>query len=404
MGAPEDPHQADLERWASEDLALFGARGLDRESDEVGGGAQLLTLADGRGHWVQMQAEVSYLDAQGRRLSVTAHRRDDEQFELLRDYAGAKTFFAARWEATPVDLRRESSRLGFDEPFPDLDWEPVQINIDGDLTSFEVCRFDCGFWFALGRTAEAELTLDSRGIQLAGLQLERLGERVPDRPLEPEWRWKHPGPARVVFPSALRDAPPPDSVEDSALIDLVCRNWTRLEGTIAGSSVELILDETRAAGTANGTIDGEPIEITWTRSYEESETGSTDAVRLLGTFGALAIELHGVFRGSFFFDEGSFDGNLGGEELSAIVERADGGWSSATVAFQGQLAEEELTFCAAVGPGPRGGSVVRGPLGSELVHVDVRESPRGRVRKVCGCWPGSTLSGLLIACSMLFFG
>jgi hypothetical protein len=58
------------------------------------------------------------------------------------------------------------------------------VLVDGDAMRFEVCHLGAGYWGAVGRVADAIVTIASRGVPLNSVQLERLSSGRPP-PLDP---------------------------------------------------------------------------------------------------------------------------------------------------------------------------------------------------------------------------
>jgi hypothetical protein len=58
--------------------------------------------------------------------------------------------------------------------------------VDGEAAAFEVSDLGDGYWAAVGRLADAIVTIDSRGVPLSAVQLERLASRRPPSPAPPD--------------------------------------------------------------------------------------------------------------------------------------------------------------------------------------------------------------------------
>jgi hypothetical protein len=63
------------------------------------------------------------------------------------------------------------------EPIPrpeNVEWTPITISVDGHNTPFELCDLGDGYWAAIGEVPAAIVTIDSRGVSLSAVGLERL--------------------------------------------------------------------------------------------------------------------------------------------------------------------------------------------------------------------------------------
>jgi hypothetical protein len=161
------------------DLALFGVVGLDRGR---GGGGGIASVIEGRRHrTVYTSQSLGYDAADGCSITITSHRRvDDQGYASIRTWAPMNPYLATPRGLAALELRHEpGDRLERVE----VDWEPVTIRVDGQPTAFEMCDIDHGWWAAVGRLAEAIITIDSRGVPLAAVHLERVAKHpVPALP------------------------------------------------------------------------------------------------------------------------------------------------------------------------------------------------------------------------------
>ncbi|HEY3036912.1 MAG TPA: hypothetical protein VGJ54_19920, partial [Streptosporangiaceae bacterium] len=109
-------------------------------------------------------------------ITVTSHRRQDDGLASLRRWvsqnaAGAALRERADDESFQLARAREVERLQSAARSDKLTWENVTIAADGQATPFQLCHVWDGWWVAVGRGADADLTLDSRHVPLAGLAL-----------------------------------------------------------------------------------------------------------------------------------------------------------------------------------------------------------------------------------------
>jgi hypothetical protein len=223
-----DRHQQNLARWASEDLAWFGVKGWPRSAGS--GGSGIGWTDGGVQRTVRMSISAGFEDADGRRIEVTSHRQDDDGFAMLRDWAPRNTSLAAdRASGKDVGGRR---RRRAPRQYPQVDWQKAAVVVDGEAVVFEVCHFDGGFWAAVGRVTGADVTIDSRGVPLDGLQLERILDPPPEIHAPPS----PPPQASERFPDELRDAALSVPVPPAAVVDLVYRSRSRLTGQAGGGT------------------------------------------------------------------------------------------------------------------------------------------------------------------------
>ena len=396
---PED-HGRNLERWLSEDLVMFGVVGLER----IGGGhgmGGLMSSVGGVRQSVLMSAGTSFQDGSRRRITVTSHRRDDANFEMRRDHAPVNTFFAVQRDTGSTS--RSPRRPEEPPDFPEFAWVRTTIDIDGDQVAFDLCRFDNGFWTAVGRVTEAEITIDSRGVSLDGLQLERLNEPPPVMPPPPE-----PPPATSRrFPDDLFNAPSPLSVPASDAVSLTFGQRFsedgQLAGTIGADRVELTLELPNSASTARGSVAGEPVNVTWTLS--DNSTGDPELpATLQGTIGTKRVEVHGAFTltPGFWFSKAVIRGTIAGIELEATVQPASGAFGrSSTVVANGTLGDESFEVYAAVDGGLERG-VIRGTYGDRPVHLDAHSENHSETA-IAGRSSAPPWFTVLITASLLFF-
>ncbi len=185
-----------------------------------------------------------------------------------------------------------------------------------------------------GRGADADLTLDSRHVPLAGLALVRVTD-LPRPELRPHLE-RPETPARQ-FPA---DADPAGVIiPDHARVDLTFERSRLLSGSVGGQPVRLDLNVPTHNGAAAGTIAGIPVSAAWENgdNYRIYPDVPSD---LKGSFAGQPVELRATFHlePGYFFDHGTITGHIGAEALDATVETASGGLgSTSTVAVDGTL-------------------------------------------------------------------
>jgi hypothetical protein len=153
---------------------LYGAVGLDRQGVGSGG---MGFVGTGRGaRAVLLSESLSFDGPGGGTVTVTSHRPgDDDQFERARTWAPTGPYLASpRGKAlAPRDGARPTPRP------VEVEWAPATVLVDGEAAPFEMSDLGDGYWAAIGHLADAIVTIDSRGVPLSAVQLERLASRRP---------------------------------------------------------------------------------------------------------------------------------------------------------------------------------------------------------------------------------
>ena len=196
-------------------------------------------------------------------IIATSHRRQDNGLESLRQWVSLNAIRALLREhsddasgqlvASPEAERRQSAaRRG------ELPWQDVIIPVDGQPVPFQLHEVQDGWWVAAGRGPDADLTLESRHVPLAGLRLARVTNlRVPALPQHHE----RPRTPTRQYPA---DAGPDDAIiPGHARVDLVFERSRRLSGSVGGQPVHLELNVPTHNGAAAGAIAGIPAAATW---------------------------------------------------------------------------------------------------------------------------------------------
>jgi hypothetical protein len=135
--------------------------------------------------------------------------------------------------------------------------------------------------------------------------------------------------------------------------------------------VDLTVDIPPSASSLTGSLDGEDIRVSWHLSDNSGGDPELPA-SLEGTIGGREVMLRGVFRlgPGFYFDGASVEGDIGGLQLKATIERAEGGFgSTSAVAARGALADSEFVIFGAVN-GSLDWGMLRGVVDREVVHVN----------------------------------
>ncbi len=175
----EEPETSD-----DEELVLYGVVGLQRGQGGARGGTVAL-VRDGRHtRAVQTSEGLSFAGPEGGSITVTSHRRgDDDHFEHIREGAAIGPFLASPRGRTAWAVGDRTGRL----PLPvDAEWAQVTILVDSQGTPFEVCDLGDGYWAAAGRVPAANIIIDSRKVPIGAVSLERLASREPPPPPVPD--------------------------------------------------------------------------------------------------------------------------------------------------------------------------------------------------------------------------
>jgi hypothetical protein len=368
--------ERDPGRRASAELPLYGVEGWPGQrqvsgisrTDRGGGKATLVSAGVDHSH-----GDMS--------ITVTSHRQQDNGLASLRRRVSQNAVRAA--------LREH-----------ELPWENVTIAVDGQPTPFQLYEVPDGWWVAVGRAADADLTLDSRHVPLAGLAL----ARVTDLPM-PELRphLERPKTPARQFPA---DADPADVIiPDHARVDLTFERSRLLSGSVGGQPVRLDLNVTHH-GAAAGTIAGIPVSATWENgdNYRIYPDVPSD---LKGSFAGQPVELHATFHlePGYFFDHGTITGHIGADALDATVESASGGLGSTrTVAVDGTVGSIEFTIYAAI-DGPLTFGQIRGTVAGTSIRIDAARTrpPDGEKTRLTGSYQGPPALLALAAGALLHF-
>ncbi|HEY6478631.1 MAG TPA: hypothetical protein VIZ00_01290 [Streptosporangiaceae bacterium] len=315
-----------------------------------------------------------HLDAS---ITVTSHRQQDSDMVVLR--------------------RRLSQGTGQGE----LTWTVATIPVDGRPAAFQLCEVREGRWVAAGRTGETGLTLDSRGVPLAGLAL----AQVTDLPVpEPRLRQERPAPPAREFPA---DSGPAGSLPRHARVDLTYDRFRLLTGSVGELPVRLDLNVPTHRGAAAGTIAGIPVSAAWENgdNYYLYPDVPSD---LTGSFAGQPAELHATFHlePGYFFDRGTITGHVGADALEATVEAAATGGlgGTPTVAVDGTLGTTAFTIFAAI-DGGRASGKIRGTVDGTSIRIDASRTrrPDGESIRLTGSYQGPPALLALTAGALLHF-
>jgi len=202
---------------AAAEPPLYGVEGWPGQREVTAAGVR------GRGADVTLISVAVAHRCGGASITVTSHRLQDSGMVALRRRASRDTAGGARRELT---------------------WADVAIPVDGHPASFQLCEVREGWWVAVGRAAEAGLTLDSRGVPLAGLRL----ARVTDLPVpKPRLHIERPETPTREFPT---DSGAAGSIPGHARLDLTYERFRLLTGSAGGLPVRLDLNVPAHSGAA----------------------------------------------------------------------------------------------------------------------------------------------------------
>lgn len=169
-----------LARWANEELPLFGVAGLRR----VRGGAHSSLGSRSRREgeeplFAVMTQGVELRSEDGASISVTSHREDDEhRYETVRGWA-------------PINPYRESRRgrhaaVADEQELDLLEWSEVTLVVDDEATGFETADLGEGVWVAVGRVPGAIISIESHGVALTAVRLQRVTDDLIPPPPRPD--------------------------------------------------------------------------------------------------------------------------------------------------------------------------------------------------------------------------
>jgi hypothetical protein len=164
------------------ELVLYGVVGFERGR---GGWRSRSGLAiNGRERRVVQQSESLRFDGpDGGSVTVSTHSRDGIQWDQARASALMNPYLASP--------RGRAAHEGWNrvDPIPrpeNVEWTPVTISVDGQRMPFETCDLGDGYWAAIGEVPGAIVTVDSRGVSVSAVGLERLASREPPPPSAPD--------------------------------------------------------------------------------------------------------------------------------------------------------------------------------------------------------------------------
>lgn len=398
-GSERDPG-----RRASTELPLYGVEGWPGQR-QVGSSLGIARTGRGGEKAVLMSVGVNHNHGDTS-ITVTSHRRQDNGLASLRQWVSQNAIRAmlrehADYESGQLVISLEADRLQSAARLDKLPWENVTIPVDGQPTPFQLYVMQDGWWVTAGRGADADLTLDSRHVPLAGLAL----VRVTDLPM-PELRLhlERPETPARQFPA---DADPAGVIiPDHARVDLTFERYRLLSGSVGGQPVRLDLNVPTHHGAAAGTIAGIPVAATWENgdNYRIYPDVPSD---LQGSFAGQPVELHATFHlePGYFFDQGTITGHIGAEALDATVESASGGLGGTrTVAVDGTLGSTEFTIYATIDGSLTFGQI-RGTVAGTSIRIDAARTrqPDGEKTRLTGSYQGPPALLALAAGALLHF-
>jgi hypothetical protein len=340
-------------------------------------------------------------------ITITSHRQQDNDLARLRRWVSQNAIWAALGELSDDESRqlavtRKVERLQSAAQRDELPWENVTIAVDGQPTPFKLYEVQDGWWVAVGRGADADLTLDSRHVPLAGLALVCVTD-LPMPELRPDLE-RPKTPARQ-FPAGADLAG--TIIPGHARVDLTFERYRLLSGSVGGLPVRLDLNVPTHNGAAAGTVAGIPVTATWEngdnyRIYPDVPS------HLKGSFAGQPVELHATFHlePGYFFDRGTITGHIGAEALDATVEAAASGGlgGTRTVAADGTLGSTEFTIHATI-DGPLTFGQIRGTVAGTPIRIDAARTrqPDGEKTRLTGRYQGPPALLALAAGALLHF-
>lgn len=179
-GVGPEEEEKRLARLAKEELPLFGVVGLRRKRGGQTGMGSTLVRKGEKPTTVVTSQQVSFLAHDGASISVTSHRGDnDQRYGITRTWAPINPYLAThRGRATKATWDRSVPG-----PSEDLEWSDITVVVDNKETPFEVTELGEGLWVAVGRVPGTTISIDSRGVPLSEVRLQRLADdRIPPPP------------------------------------------------------------------------------------------------------------------------------------------------------------------------------------------------------------------------------
>jgi hypothetical protein len=392
-------------RRALRQLPLYGVEGWPGQR-RIGSSSGIGRA--GRGGEEPVLISVGVIHSHGEAsITVTSHRQPGNGLGALRRWVSQNAIRAALRERAdnesgPPAIGREAERLQSAAERDELAWQDVTIPVDGQPTAFQLCEVKDGWWVAAGRGQDADLTVDSRHVPVAGLAL----VRVTDLP-SPVLRLhqERPKPPARQFPA---DTGPAGVIPGHARIDLTFERYRVLSGSVGGQPVRLELNVPTHNGVAAGTIAGIPVSAAWVNgdNYRIYPDVPSD---LTGSFAGQPVELHATFHlePGYFFDQGTVTGHIGAEAFDATVEAAaapGGMGGTRTVAADGTLGSIEFTIYATI-DGPLTSGKLRGTVAGAPIRIDAARThgPDGGQTRLTGSYQGPPALLALTAGVLLHF-
>jgi hypothetical protein len=394
-GAERDPG-----RRASAELPLYGVEGWPGQR-QVGSSSGWTDRRGGKVALMSVWVNHSHGDAS---ITVTINRQRDNGMASLRRWVSENAIRAAFREHTddesrPLETAQEVERLQSAAQRDELSWQNVTIPVDGQPTQFQLYEVKDGWWVAAGRGPDADLTLESRHVPVAGLALVRVTD-LPAPTLRPHHT--RPNTPTRQFPADAE----PAGVLDHARVDLTYERYRLLSGSVGGQPVRLDLNAPTHHGAAAGTIAGIPVSATWENgnNYRIYPDVPSD---LKGSFAGQPVELHATFHlePGYYFDQGAITGHVGAEALHATVESASGGLrGTRTVAVEGALGSTEFTIFGTI-DGSLNFGQIRGTVAGTPIHIDAARTrqPDGVQTRLTGSYQGPPALLALAAGALLHF-
>jgi hypothetical protein len=361
----------------------------------------------GRGDGEAVLGSVEVIHSHGEAfIAVTSHRQPGAGLGPLRQWVSQNAIRAA-WRERGDDEPGQPASGPLAEKLPSAarrgepSWQDVTIPVDGQPTTFQRWAMTDGRWVAAGRGQEADLTLDSRHVPVAGLALVRVTD-LPAPVMRP--RLERPEPPDRQFPA---DTDPADDIPGHARVDLTFERRRLLTGSVGGRPVRLELNVPTHDGRAEGTIAGIPVSATWVNgdNYRIYPDVPSD---LTGSFAGQPVELHATFHlePGYFFDQGTITGHIGAEALHATVEAAapPRAGSTRTIAADGTLGGTTFTIYATI-DGPLTTGKIRGTVAGTPIRIDAARThgPGGEQTRLAGRYQGPPALLTLTAGAFLHF-
>jgi hypothetical protein len=287
---------------------------------------------------------------------------------------------------------------------PDRSTKRQYIPLDGVPIEFEIAQLGGGRWYGFGHAPDVDISLQSTGIAVDGLRLERLHHIRQERSAV---SWSPPNVAERFPDGWLHASARPESAACS--LELEYRDRLTLTGHIHGESVTLEAHLPKVAAVMAGKLGDVSIRaaldlIEIADVEDPGDWQSRRSVSLRSHEDGVPIDLRAELDcdADGWFQGGWVAGTLDNEQLTGNIQRVEGGLSSSSVMLTGSVGPSRLQLFGTVDASMTLG-LVRGTIGGNSITIEARVTSGRRVVNVSGSFPGPAPLALLCSTSLLYF-